>query len=246
MILGTVDGLQRPPVDPARRHKHSYYGVKGFKQLPGVEVKRTSIRQLNNTFFITVIFEQVSNFRNATNHYILNGNWKIDFAGSYDFAGTSFVYERLSPLGEKAKKKKNKVINGTLEQCHFFYRCLKRLDFVLEYSFYFQLSRVNSLVSMFAPEQITAKGPTSEGIYVVVRCYLMENIKSRQGHSCTEFCLFFQRFQLLSQESNPGVEFEYSVAAGAVNETPPAGVGYEWFPDNKWTECSAPCGGGTR
>ena len=52
--------------------------------------------------------------------------------------------------------------------------------------------------------------------------------------------------QLLSQESNPGIEFEYSVPAGAVKETPPAGVGYEWFPDNTWTECSAPCGGGTR
>lgn len=64
------------------------------------------------------IIDQISNFRNTSNLYILNGNWKIDFAGSYESAGTSFVYERLSPLGEKAKKKKNKVIhdNGTFEQ----------------------------------------------------------------------------------------------------------------------------------
>lgn len=57
-----------------------------------------------------IIIDSISYCRNTTNHYILNGNWKIDFAGSYDFAGTTFVYERLSPLGEKAKKKKSKVI----------------------------------------------------------------------------------------------------------------------------------------
>ena len=62
---------------------------------------------------ITVNTDLISYFRNTTSHYILNGNWKIDFAGSYDFAGTSFVYERLSPLGEKAKKKKNKVIKSS-------------------------------------------------------------------------------------------------------------------------------------
>ena len=68
---------------------------------------------------ITVTIDQISIFRNSTNHYILNGNWKIDFAGSYDFAGTSFVYERLSPLGEKAKKKKNKVISGERREKHY-------------------------------------------------------------------------------------------------------------------------------
>ena len=52
--------------------------------------------------------------------------------------------------------------------------------------------------------------------------------------------------QLLSQESNPGIEFEYSMPKGIVQETPPAGVGYAWFPEGSWSECSAPCGGGTR
>ena len=65
--------------------------------------------------------------RNTTNHYILNGNWKIDFAGSYDFAGTSFVYERLSPLGEKAKKTKNKASNCTRKEVLEY----KFLDFVI-------------------------------------------------------------------------------------------------------------------
>ena len=69
---------------------------------------------------------------------------------------------------------------------------------------------------------------------------------SRLGNICNKLHQNLHSRQLLSQESNPGIEFEYSMAAGAVKETPPAGVGYEWFPDNKWTDCSAPCGGGTR
>ncbi len=80
--------------------------------------------------------------RNANDDYAINGDWKIDFAGRYDFAGTTFVYERKSPVGDKAKKKNKK------------------------------LARVNRLMSMFAPEQITAKGPTTEPVYIVVSMHL--------------------------------------------------------------------------
>jgi hypothetical protein len=33
---------------------------------------------------------------------------------------------------------------------------------------------------------------------------------------------------MLSQDANPGVEFEYSLPSGAVKETPEGGETYEW------------------
>eukprot|EP00095_Tigriopus_kingsejongensis_P009817 maker-scaffold239_size242058-snap-gene-1.23 protein:Tk09817 transcript:maker-scaffold239_size242058-snap-gene-1.23-mRNA-1 annotation:"GH25513p" len=77
--------------------------------------------------------------------------------------------------------------------------------------------RAAKLLSLFAPEHISALGPTSEPIYVV----------------------------LLSQEKNPGIEFEYSLPSGAVAETPAKDEGYEWS-SGDWDECSVPCGGGFR
>ena len=52
-------------------------------------------------------------------------------------------------------------------------------------------------------------------------------------------------FQLLTQEENPGVEFEYSLPKGSVAETPPEGEGYDWI-SGSWDECDASCGGGFR
>ena len=72
--------------------------------------------------------------RNTTGSYFINGNWRTDFAGQYDFAGTTFFYER--------KHKGKKGIDPD--------------------------SKANRLMSMFAPEQIRALGPTQEGLYVVV------------------------------------------------------------------------------
>ena len=51
--------------------------------------------------------------------------------------------------------------------------------------------------------------------------------------------------QLLYQEENPGIEFEYSLPSGAVAETPEEGEGYDWS-STAWTECDAVCGGGYR
>jgi len=41
-------------------------------------------------------------------------------------------------------------------------------------------------------------------------------------------CNIFNLFQMLSQDANPGVEFEYSLPSGAVKETPEGGETYEW------------------
>ena len=75
--------------------------------------------------------------RNLSDHYYINGNWRIDFAGRYEAAGTTFYYER------KHKGKRGEPPKG--------------------------LSRKASrLMSMFAPEQIRALGPTTEQLYVVM------------------------------------------------------------------------------
>ena len=66
--------------------------------------------------------------RNMTGEYFLNGNWRVDFAGDYEAAGTVFYYERTV----KGKGRKGR------------------------------------LLSMFAPEQLRALGPTTEPIYIVV------------------------------------------------------------------------------
>ena len=51
---------------------------------------------------------------------------------------------------------------------------------------------------------------------------------------------------MLSQDENPGVEFEYSLPSGTVKETPEGGERYEWQDNVSWSDCSAPCGGGTK
>ena len=51
---------------------------------------------------------------------------------------------------------------------------------------------------------------------------------------------------MLSQEENPGIEFEYSLKKDTVKQTPSgSGGGYSWT-QFSWSECNAPCGGGTR
>ena len=47
---------------------------------------------------------------------------------------------------------------------------------------------------------------------------------------------------MLSQETNPGVEFEYSVPSGYLTETPSDGEGYVWSP-GPWSDCATECGG---
>ena len=46
---------------------------------------------------------------------------------------------------------------------------------------------------------------------------------------------------MLTQEENPGVEFEYSIQAGTVKETPEGGEHYDWLLGD-WSKCSAECG----
>ena len=47
---------------------------------------------------------------------------------------------------------------------------------------------------------------------------------------------------MLRQEENPGVEFEYSMPSGSVQETPQGGEGYIWSP-GPWSDCPSECGG---
>ena len=52
-------------------------------------------------------------------------------------------------------------------------------------------------------------------------------------------------FQMLYQEENPGVEFEYSLPSGSIKETPQGGEGYIWT-TGPWAECTSSCGGGQK
>ncbi|XP_050439361.1 papilin isoform X2 [Adelges cooleyi] len=69
--------------------------------------------------------------------------------------------------------------------------------------------------TLYTPEIITALGPITEAIFIV----------------------------LLYQESNPGIEYEYSIPTDAVRQT--LSRGYSWM-YSEFTECNTSCGGGTR
>lgn len=52
-------------------------------------------------------------------------------------------------------------------------------------------------------------------------------------------------FQILSQDENYGVEFEYSITSSSFQDSKVRGEKYEWMTGG-WTECSDACGGGSR
>ena len=56
---------------------------------------------------------------------------------------------------------------------------------------------------------------------------------------------FFLPLQMLYQEKNPGVEFEYSIPSESIKETPSGGEGYVWSP-GPWSECPSECGGSSK
>lgn len=60
-------------------------------------------------------------------------------------------------------------------------------------------------------------------------------------HTCKRITICVYQFQLLYQEKNLGVEYEYSIPKGAVQSTDPDG--YSWI-YNDYGPCSATCGGG--
>ena len=55
----------------------------------------------------------------------------------------------------------------------------------------------------------------------------------------------FYRFQMLYQEQNPGVEFEYSIPSESIKATPSGGEGYVWSP-GPWSPCPSQCGGASK
>lgn len=71
---------------------------------------------------------------------------------------------------------------------------------------------------------------------VQVVCHLTEELSNQWCH-----LWFFVCLQMLSQEKNPGVEFEYSLSKGTVRETSTGGEHYEWQL-GEWSDCHADCG----
>lgn len=103
--------------------------------------------------------------RNASGHYYLNGNWRIDFPRPLPFAGSIWHYDRR-PQG------------------------------------------------FAAPDHITCLGPTTEPVYLV----------------------------LLYQDTNVGVNYEYSVPESSAHLTEPDTYAWTYTP---FGPCSASCGSGT-
>lgn len=60
--------------------------------------------------------------------------------------------------------------------------------------------------------------------------FLRNPVKSRESFD----------FQLLSQDDNPGIEFEYSLQSGSVKETAEGGDHYDWLAGD-WSQCSGGC-----
>ncbi len=52
-------------------------------------------------------------------------------------------------------------------------------------------------------------------------------------------------WQILSQDENYGVEFEYSISSSSFQDSKVQGEKYVWMAGS-WTECSEACGGGSR
>ena len=57
--------------------------------------------------------------------------------------------------------------------------------------------------------------------------------------------MFYHFLQMLYQETNPGVEFEYSIPSESIKATPSGGEGYVWSP-GPWSPCPSECGGASK
>lgn len=87
-----------------------------------------------------------------------------------------------------------------------------------------------------APERLLARGPTSEPLVIEVRGAQSPGGRgggSRGGAGLSED----PPAQLLSQEPNPGVRYEYHLPLGSPRP------GFRWS-HGSWSDCSAECGGG--
>lgn len=94
-----------------------------------------------------------------------------------------------------------------------------------------------------APERLYARGPTSEPLVIEVRGWrvagaLGEARPRGAGPGGGRACLSEDPpAQLLSQEPNPGVRYEYHLPLGS------SPSGFHWS-HGSWSDCSAECGGG--
>lgn len=92
-----------------------------------------------------------------------------------------------------------------------------------------------------APERLLARGPTSEPLVIEVRGWRAAGALGRPGRGggpgvgggLSED----PSAQLLSQEPNPGVRYEYHLPLGSSRS------GFRWS-HGSWSDCSAECEGG--
>lgn len=94
-----------------------------------------------------------------------------------------------------------------------------------------------------APERLQARGPTSEPLVIEVSgpprkvtLYVLAGCPDYHGPGGGASANTHSR-QLISQEPNPGVHYEYYLP---LNEP---GQGFSWS-HGSWSDCSVDCGGG--
>jgi hypothetical protein len=73
--------------------------------------------------------------------------------------------------------------------------------------------------------------------------YLKEYINNARSHERQNYTSSLFLAQLLYQETNPGVQYEYSIPKGVSPSTD--ADSYSWIAED-FSECSATCGGGIR
>lgn len=90
------------------------------------------------------------------------------------------------------------------------------------------------------PETIIGRGPTTEPLVVEVRLYMLKlsHLTARCSVEVEPFCAPLSS-QLISQEPNQGVQYEFYLPNGRSRE------GYYWS-YGSWSACSRECGSGQR
>lgn len=92
-----------------------------------------------------------------------------------------------------------------------------------------------------APERLQARGPTSEPLVIEVsggRCPGQVGCQGYHGPGRGTSAKILSR-QLISQEPNPGIHYEYYLPVDDPNR------GFSWS-HSSWSDCSAECDGGKR
>lgn len=163
--------------------------------------------------------------RNQTGHFYLNGNWRIDFPRARHFAGTTFHYERKATGIEIFAPEILRALGPTTEPLHIvvgigsgFLWC----NWWQRWSIKTIVPLLDNCCTVFSVARCTVHSVSQ--IKYILLLYVV--------HLCFP--------QLLYQETNLGISYEYSVpkeVTQAEAET------YDWI-YGTYSECSVECGGG--